>query len=195
MNVSFAGTTSGIFFLAFVVDIVVWYKAGSISFAEEQEGEIGTAEEMATLKSQDAEAVENDYLWRFRITLLRWRAATATLSSSSSKDAAQCRRICGGIVLHEWCQNSSSCFPETANDRLVGDYTHQDRTFLEGVPFWWAGSLVPLVLRRYPSIKKRTSREPQKDWSRRTTRPILIRWLGGPRLTISFVYAINEKEN
>jgi len=48
--------------LAFVVDIVVWYKAGSINFVEEQEGEEGTAEEMATLKSQDAQAVENDYL-------------------------------------------------------------------------------------------------------------------------------------
>lgn len=48
--------------LAFVVDIVVWYKAGSISFVEEQEGEEGTAEEMATLKSQDAQTVENDYL-------------------------------------------------------------------------------------------------------------------------------------
>ncbi|KYN21179.1 PREDICTED: solute carrier organic anion transporter family member 4C1 [Trachymyrmex cornetzi] len=56
------GTTGGILMLAFVVDIVVWYKAGSISFVEEQEGETGTAEEMATLKSQDAQAVENDYL-------------------------------------------------------------------------------------------------------------------------------------
>ncbi|XP_032670371.1 solute carrier organic anion transporter family member 74D [Odontomachus brunneus] len=56
------GTTGGILVLAFVVDIVVWYKAGSISFVEEQEGEEGTAEEMATLKSQDAQAVENDYL-------------------------------------------------------------------------------------------------------------------------------------
>ncbi|XP_077272663.1 organic anion transporting polypeptide 74D [Temnothorax americanus] len=56
------GTTGGILLLAFVVDIVVWYKAGSISFVEEQEGETGTAEEMATLKSQDAQAVENDYL-------------------------------------------------------------------------------------------------------------------------------------
>ncbi|GAB1870007.1 Solute carrier organic anion transporter family member [Camponotus japonicus] len=56
------GTTGGILVLAFVVDIVVWYKAGSISFVEEQEGEEGTAEEMATLKSQDAQTVENDYL-------------------------------------------------------------------------------------------------------------------------------------
>lgn len=56
------GTTGGILVLAFVVDIVVWYKAGSISFVEEQEGEEGTAEEMATLKSQDVQAVENDYL-------------------------------------------------------------------------------------------------------------------------------------
>ncbi|KAH0946384.1 hypothetical protein HN011_007180 [Eciton burchellii] len=56
------GTTGGILVLAFVVDIVVWYKAGSISFVEEQEGEEGTAEEMATLKSRDAQAVENDYL-------------------------------------------------------------------------------------------------------------------------------------
>ncbi|KAG7189363.1 hypothetical protein KM043_017013 [Ampulex compressa] len=56
------GTTGGILVLAFVVDIVVWYKAGSINFVEEQEGEEGTAEEMATLKSQDAQAVDNDYL-------------------------------------------------------------------------------------------------------------------------------------
>ncbi|XP_011632839.1 solute carrier organic anion transporter family member 3A1-like [Pogonomyrmex barbatus] len=56
------GTTGGILLLAFIVDIVVWYKAGSITFVEEQEGETGTAEEMATLKSRDAQAVENDYL-------------------------------------------------------------------------------------------------------------------------------------
>ncbi|XP_036144680.1 solute carrier organic anion transporter family member 74D [Monomorium pharaonis] len=56
------GTTGGIILMAFVVDIVVWYKAGSISFVEKQEGETGTAEEMATLKSQDVQAVENDYL-------------------------------------------------------------------------------------------------------------------------------------
>ncbi|XP_020278197.1 solute carrier organic anion transporter family member 3A1 isoform X2 [Pseudomyrmex gracilis] len=56
------GTTGGILMLAFMVDIVVWYKAGSINFVEEQEGEAGTAEEMATLQSQDAQAVENDYL-------------------------------------------------------------------------------------------------------------------------------------
>ncbi|XP_070167485.1 solute carrier organic anion transporter family member 74D [Polyergus mexicanus] len=56
------GTTGGILVLAFVVDIIVWYKAGSINFVEEQEGEEGTAEEMATLKSQDAQTVENDYL-------------------------------------------------------------------------------------------------------------------------------------
>ncbi|KOX74274.1 Solute carrier organic anion transporter family member 3A1 [Melipona quadrifasciata] len=56
------GTTGGILILAFVVDIVVWYKAGSISFVEEQEAEEGTVEEMATLKSQDAQAVDNDYL-------------------------------------------------------------------------------------------------------------------------------------
>ncbi|KZC13677.1 PREDICTED: solute carrier organic anion transporter family member 3A1 [Dufourea novaeangliae] len=56
------GTTGGILILAFVVDIVVWYKAGSINFVEEQEAEEGTVEEMATLKSQDAQAVENDYL-------------------------------------------------------------------------------------------------------------------------------------
>lgn len=48
--------------MAFVVDIVVWYKAGSISFVEEQESEEGSAEEMATLQSQDVQAVENDYL-------------------------------------------------------------------------------------------------------------------------------------
>ncbi|XP_076283675.1 organic anion transporting polypeptide 74D [Lasioglossum baleicum] len=56
------GTTGGILVLAFVVDIVVWYKAGSINFVEEQETEDGTVEEMATLKSQDAQAVDNDYL-------------------------------------------------------------------------------------------------------------------------------------
>ncbi|XP_017761808.1 PREDICTED: solute carrier organic anion transporter family member 3A1 [Eufriesea mexicana] len=56
------GTTGGILILAFVVDIVVWYKAGSINFVEEQEAEEGTVEEMATLKSQDAQAVDNDYL-------------------------------------------------------------------------------------------------------------------------------------
>ncbi|XP_043261616.1 solute carrier organic anion transporter family member 74D isoform X2 [Colletes gigas] len=56
------GTTGGILVLAFVVDIVVWYKAGSINFADEQEVEEGTVEEMATLKSQDAQAVDNDYL-------------------------------------------------------------------------------------------------------------------------------------
>ncbi|XP_017794377.1 PREDICTED: solute carrier organic anion transporter family member 4C1 [Habropoda laboriosa] len=56
------GTTGGILILAFVVDIVVWYKAGSINFAEEQETEEGTVEEMATLKSQDAQVVDNDYL-------------------------------------------------------------------------------------------------------------------------------------
>ncbi|XP_076683347.1 organic anion transporting polypeptide 74D [Andrena cerasifolii] len=56
------GTTGGILVLAFVVDIVVWYKAGSINFVEEQEVEEGTVEEMATLKSQDAQAVDNDYL-------------------------------------------------------------------------------------------------------------------------------------
>lgn len=56
------GTTGGILILAFVVDIVVWYKAGSISFVEEQDVEEGTVEEMATLKSQDAQAVDNDYL-------------------------------------------------------------------------------------------------------------------------------------
>lgn len=62
LNAFFTGTTGCILLLAFVVDIVVWYKAGSISFVEEQEAETGTAEEMATLKSQDAQAVENDYL-------------------------------------------------------------------------------------------------------------------------------------
>ncbi|XP_066601245.1 solute carrier organic anion transporter family member 74D [Prorops nasuta] len=56
------GTTGGILILAFIVDLVVWYKAGSINFVEEQEIIEGTAEEMATLKSQDAQAVENDYL-------------------------------------------------------------------------------------------------------------------------------------
>lgn len=56
------GTTGGILVLAFVMDIVVWYRAGSINFVDEQECEDGTAEEMATLKSQDAQNVDNDYL-------------------------------------------------------------------------------------------------------------------------------------
>ncbi|XP_015587731.1 solute carrier organic anion transporter family member 3A1 [Cephus cinctus] len=56
------GTTGGILILAFLVDLVVWFKAGSINFVEEQEGDGGTAEEMATLKSQDAQTADNDYL-------------------------------------------------------------------------------------------------------------------------------------
>lgn len=59
-NIS-AGTTGGILVLAFVVDIVVWYKAGCIKFGEEEREQV-TSEEMATLNSQDAQTVENDYL-------------------------------------------------------------------------------------------------------------------------------------
>ncbi|XP_034940213.1 solute carrier organic anion transporter family member 74D [Chelonus insularis] len=58
----FHGTTGGILILAFIVDLVVWYKAGSINFVDEQTGEEGSAEEMTTLKSQDAQTVDNDYL-------------------------------------------------------------------------------------------------------------------------------------
>ncbi|XP_043287932.1 solute carrier organic anion transporter family member 74D [Venturia canescens] len=59
----FHGTTGGILILAFVVDLVVWYKAGSINFVDEQTGdEEGSAEEMTTLKSPDSQTVENDYL-------------------------------------------------------------------------------------------------------------------------------------
>lgn len=54
--------TAFIMALACLVDVVVWYKAGSISFLDEQEGEKGTAEEMANLKNQEAQVAENDYL-------------------------------------------------------------------------------------------------------------------------------------
>lgn len=56
-----SGTTGGILLLAFLVDLVVWYKAGSINFVDEQTGEDGSAEEMTTLKSQDAVAADNNY--------------------------------------------------------------------------------------------------------------------------------------
>ncbi|XP_001601987.2 solute carrier organic anion transporter family member 74D [Nasonia vitripennis] len=58
----FHGTTGGIMALAFIFDLIVWYKAGSIKFPDEQENETGTVEEMANLKTQDAQVVENDYL-------------------------------------------------------------------------------------------------------------------------------------
>lgn len=49
--------------LAFIVDLIVWYKAGSIKeFVEDPENEDGTAEEMANLKTQEAQTVENEYL-------------------------------------------------------------------------------------------------------------------------------------
>jgi hypothetical protein len=48
--------------LAFIVDMIVWYKAGSINFVDEQEREMGTSEEMENLKTQDTQAVNNDYL-------------------------------------------------------------------------------------------------------------------------------------
>uniref|UniRef100_A0A0C9RC20 Solute carrier organic anion transporter family member n=3 Tax=Braconidae TaxID=7402 RepID=A0A0C9RC20_9HYME len=57
----FHGTTGGILLLAFIVDVVVWYKAGSINFVDDQAGDHGSAEEMTTLKSQDAQAVANEY--------------------------------------------------------------------------------------------------------------------------------------
>lgn len=48
------------------MDLIVWYKAGSISFVEEPEKESqrdGSAEEMATLNAQDcSQVVESDYL-------------------------------------------------------------------------------------------------------------------------------------
>ncbi|XP_046737187.1 solute carrier organic anion transporter family member 74D [Diprion similis] len=55
------GTTGGILLCAFITDLVVWYKAGSINFADENEE--GTAEEMVNLKRSDRQrAPENDYL-------------------------------------------------------------------------------------------------------------------------------------
>lgn len=58
----FVGTTGGILVLAFIVDLVVWYKAGSINFVDEQTVEESSAEEMTTLKSQDGQPPDNDYL-------------------------------------------------------------------------------------------------------------------------------------
>ncbi|KAK0085042.1 hypothetical protein PV325_005888 [Microctonus aethiopoides] len=58
----FHGTTGGILVLAFIVDLVVWYKAGSINFVDEQTAEESSAEEMTTLKSQDGQPPDNDYL-------------------------------------------------------------------------------------------------------------------------------------
>ncbi|XP_012262393.2 solute carrier organic anion transporter family member 74D [Athalia rosae] len=54
------GTTGGILLCAFVMDIVVWYKAGSISFSDENEE--GTVEEMVNLKRSDRRQTENEYL-------------------------------------------------------------------------------------------------------------------------------------
>lgn len=59
----FHGTTGGILLLAFMVDLVVWYKAGSINFSDEPTaGEAGSVEEMENLKSQEAQVVDNSYL-------------------------------------------------------------------------------------------------------------------------------------
>lgn len=75
--------------LAFVVDIVVWYKAGSISFVEEQEAEEGTVEEMTTLKSQDAQAVDNDYLWNeVPVDFDGYRMNQAWMLASMNRDEA-----------------------------------------------------------------------------------------------------------
>ncbi|XP_058797997.1 solute carrier organic anion transporter family member 74D [Phymastichus coffea] len=53
----FHGTTGSIMALAFIFDLIVWYKAGSINFVDEQEHEGATAEEMANLNmlSEDIE--------------------------------------------------------------------------------------------------------------------------------------------
>lgn len=56
----FAGTTGGILVCAFVMDVVVWYKAKSITFVDETEE--GTVEEMVNLKKSDQRPAENDYL-------------------------------------------------------------------------------------------------------------------------------------
>ncbi|XP_014208402.1 solute carrier organic anion transporter family member 3A1-like [Copidosoma floridanum] len=53
----FHGTTGSIMALAFLVDIIVFYRAGSINFVEDRDNEGGTAEEMANLK-----VVEKEYL-------------------------------------------------------------------------------------------------------------------------------------
>ncbi|XP_074110780.1 organic anion transporting polypeptide 74D [Cotesia typhae] len=58
----FHGTTGGILTLAFIVDLVVWYKAGKINFVDEQTAQEGSVEEMTTLKPQDKRTVDNDYL-------------------------------------------------------------------------------------------------------------------------------------
>ena len=57
------GTTGGIMAVAFIVDMLVWWKAGSINFVDEKERETGTSEEMTNLKSQDiTQTGETDYL-------------------------------------------------------------------------------------------------------------------------------------
>ncbi|XP_011496966.1 PREDICTED: solute carrier organic anion transporter family member 3A1 isoform X2 [Ceratosolen solmsi marchali] len=58
----FHGTTGGILALAFIVDMIVWYKAGSINFVDEQEHKVGTSEEMRNLKTQDIQTIDNEYL-------------------------------------------------------------------------------------------------------------------------------------
>lgn len=61
---NYLGTTGGIMALAFIVDLIVWYKAGSIKeFVDDPGNEDGTAEEMANLKTLDIQATENEYLW------------------------------------------------------------------------------------------------------------------------------------
>lgn len=42
------------------MDVVVWYKASSINFADENEE--GTAEEMVNLRKSDQRPTENEYL-------------------------------------------------------------------------------------------------------------------------------------
>jgi hypothetical protein len=45
LSIVCAGTTGAILLCAFFVDLIVWYKAGSISFAEEPGGGSGAQEE------------------------------------------------------------------------------------------------------------------------------------------------------
>lgn len=52
--------------LAFVVDVIVWYKAGKINF-DENKADAKSAEEMTTLKTQDVEAIENSYTERAQL--------------------------------------------------------------------------------------------------------------------------------
>lgn len=51
----FAGTTGGILLCAFVVDLIVWYKAGSISFVEEpaeEEEESANRDELSPMAAE-----------------------------------------------------------------------------------------------------------------------------------------------